>query len=133
MGFIDILLWTLWIFVLVGFLFVLFRIFADIFRDHSLGGWGKAAWIIFIIVLPIIGALVYLIARGQEMQQRDLESAAQARQSQVEYTRQIMADADSGSGSSSPTTELANAQGLLESGAITQDEFNTIKAKVLAS
>jgi len=134
MGLLDFLLWTLWIFVLVGFLFVLFRIIVDIFRDHSLSGWGKAGWLIVIIVLPVLGALIYLIARGSGMQERDLADAEANRQAQVEYTRTLMtqADTESGSGSASPATELTNAKNLLDSGAITQEDYDALKTKILA-
>ena len=136
-GLLDFLLWTLWIFVLVGFLFVLFRIIVDIFRDHSLGGWGKAGWLILIIVLPVLGALIYLIARGSGMQERDMADAEANRQAQVEYTRTLMADAQSesgsGSGSANPATELTNAKNLLDSGTISQQDYDALKAKILAS
>ncbi len=91
----DILWWTLWIFVFVGFLFVVFRILVDVLTDDSLGGWGKFFWVLFVLVLPIVGSLVYLIARGPDMGRRDVERAAASRAAQVDYVRGLMDDAQS--------------------------------------
>lgn len=89
----DIIWWTLWISIFFGFLIALFRIIVDIFADDSLGGWGKFFWTAFIIFLPVIGSLVYLIARGPGMGRRDLDRAAAARAAQVDYVRGLMDDA----------------------------------------
>ncbi len=127
-GFVNILLWTLWIFLFVAYLFVLFRIIMDIFRDKSLGGWAKAIWLIALLFLPLITALVYLIARGKGMANRDVEAAEEYREAQVEYTKSLMKDAGK------PVTaadQIAQAQQLLDSGSITPEEFEKLKAKAL--
>ena len=113
-------------FLLVAYLMMLFHIFADIFRDDSLGGWGKALWSIFVIIAPFLGALVYLIARGSGMAQRSLAQARQIQAEQAEYIRSV-ADV-----ASSPADQVAQAKQLLDSGAITQHEFEAMKAKALA-
>lgn len=113
-------------FLLVAYLMMLFHIFADIFRDDTLGGWGKALWSIFIILAPFLGALIYLIARGSGMAQRSLAQAQQIQAEQAEYIRGI-ADV-----ASSPADQVAQAKQLLDSGAITQQEFEAMKAKALA-
>ncbi len=113
-------------FLLVAYLMMLFHIFADIFRDDSLGGWGKALWSIFVIIAPFLGALVYLIARGSGMAQRSLAQAQQIQAEQAEYIRSV-ADV-----ASSPADQVAQAKQQLDSGAITQQEFEAMKAKALA-
>jgi Short C-terminal domain/Phospholipase_D-nuclease N-terminal len=120
------LLWTMVIFFLwIAWFFLLFRVIADIFRRHELSGWGKTLWLIFVIVLPFLGVFVYLIAEGDGMAQRD-QKQAQAAQGQFDdYVRTVA----EGSG---PAAEIERAKSLLDSGAITQQEFDTIKAKALA-
>jgi hypothetical protein len=114
-------------FIFVVYLMVLFWIFGDIFRSRDLGGWGKFFWILFIIVLPMIGMLVYVIARGNGMQERQLEAARAMQEQQAEYIKTV-----AGKSAGSPTDEIASAKKLLDSGAITQAEFDAIKAKALA-
>jgi hypothetical protein len=127
-SFVDILLWTLWIFLFVAYLFVLFRIIMDIFRDKSMNGWVKAIWLIFLLFLPLITALAYLIARGKSMAQRDVEAAEEYREAQVEYTKSLMKDAGK---PATPAEQIAHAKELLDSGAITPEEFEKLKAKAL--
>ena len=127
-SFLDILLWTLWIFLFVAYLFVLFRIIMDIFRDKTLGGWAKAIWLIALLFLPLITALVYLIARGKSMAQRDVEAAEEYRQAQVDYTKDLMKDAGK---PVTPADQIAQAKALLDSGAISEEEFDKLKAKAL--
>lgn len=114
-------------FVFFAYLMMLFSIFADIFRDHELGGWGKAAWSIFLIFLPVLGALVYLIARGTGMAQRSVKEAQQYQEAQADYIRGVAK-----SSSASPAEQVAQAKQLLDSGAITPAEFDTIKTKALS-
>ena len=127
-SFVDILLWTLWIFLFVAYLFVLFRIIMDIFRDKSLGGFAKALWLIALLFLPLITALIYLIARGKGMANRDVEAMEEYRAAQVEYTKDLMKDA---SKPASPAEQIAHAKERLDSGAITEEEFDKLKAKAL--
>ena len=116
--------WFFWIFVFVAYLMVLFSILGDLFRDHELNGWWKAVWIIFLIFVPFLTALVYLIARGPGMQRRAIAQAQEIQQAQAEYIRAT-------AGTSSPTDDIAKAKQLLDSGAISQAEFDALKAKAL--
>ena len=127
-GFLNILLWTLWIFLFVAYLFILFRIIMDIFRDKSMNGWIKAVWLIALLFLPIITALVYLIARGNSMAQRDVEAADEYHAAQVDYTKGLMKDAAK---PATPSDQIAQAKQLLDSGAISEDEYEKLKAKAL--
>ena len=127
-SFVDILLWTLWIFLFVAYLFVLFRIIMDIFRDKTMGGFAKAIWLVALLFLPLITALVYLIARGKSMAQRDVEAAEEYREAQIEYTKGLMKDA---SKPATPAEQIAHAKELLDSGAISEEEFDKLKAKAL--
>ncbi|MGW9585471.1 SHOCT domain-containing protein [Microbacterium sp. NPDC055455] len=123
----DLILWFFWIFVFVAYLMVVFSIIADIFRDDSLNGWLKAIWIIFLIFVPFLTALIYLIARGNGMQKRSIAQAQELRAAQDAYIRQT-----AGSGGSA-ADDIAKAKTLLDSGAITQAEFDALKAKALAA
>ncbi|WP_203581450.1 SHOCT domain-containing protein [Microbacterium hibisci] len=127
-GFWDFILWFFWIFVFVAYLMVLFSIIGDIFRDHELNGWLKAVWILFLIFVPFLTALVYLIARGNSMQKRSIEQAQELRAAQDAYIRQT-----AGTGGASAADDIAKAKSLLDSGAITQAEFDALKAKALAA
>lgn len=127
-NFVDILLWTLWIFLFIAYLFVLFRIVMDIFRDKNLGGFAKAIWLIALLFLPLITALIYLIARGKGMAHRDIEAAEEYRQAQIDYTKGLMKDAAK---PATPAEQISHAKQLLDSGAITPEEFEKLKAKAL--
>ena len=96
--------WSILVFFLwVAWLLLLFRIFGDIFRRHDLGGWGKAAWSIFVIFLPFLGVLVYLIAEGSDMATRDMEQTAAARAEFEDYVRSVASTpAPSGAGAQVP-------------------------------
>jgi hypothetical protein len=111
------------LFVLFAYLMVFFQIIGDIFRDRNLGGLSKALWVIVLIFFPILGALVYLVARGRGMATRRQAAAAAAEDEVHAYIRQIAA--------TDPVSEIAQAQKLLEQGVITKDEFETLKAKAL--
>ena len=127
-SFVAFLLYTLWIFILISFIFVVIRIISDVFRDRELGGWGKFWWIFFIILLPILGTLIYLFARGSSMAQRDLEDARQRREYDKEYTKTLIGEAGVGG----PAGDIERAKSLLDSGAINQAEYDALKAKALA-
>jgi hypothetical protein len=119
--------WTLMVFFLwVLWLWILFTVFADIFRRHDLSGWGKAGWIIFTIVLPYLGVFIYLITQSKGMTERNLE---QARAQRVQFDDYVRSTAGSGGG---PAAEIDRAKALLDSGAIDQAEFEAIKRKALA-
>lgn len=119
---------TVWWFLLLSFLMLLGRIFGDLFRDHELSGWGKALWSVFLIFIPFLGALVYLIARGKGMAERSIHEAQGYQAAQADYIRSV---AGSSTGPS-PTEQIAQAQELLNRGAITADEFARLKSKALA-
>lgn len=117
------LIWTG--FVLVAYLLLLFTIIGDLFRDHALSGVKKAIWVFFLIVAPVITALIYLIVRGRGINRRQAEAADAARQQVDAYIRQT-------AGAKSPAEQITEAQALLTAGSITQSEFETLKAKALA-
>jgi Short C-terminal domain/Phospholipase_D-nuclease N-terminal len=127
--FLDILGTMLIFFAWVIWFWILIRVLVDVFRRHDLSGWSKAGWTLFMIVLPFLGVLIYLIAHGKEMGQRDLEQAQASQQQFDQYVKSVAA-ADSGSGAAA---EIAKAKGLLDSGAISQAEFDSLKAKALSS
>jgi ABC-type multidrug transport system fused ATPase/permease subunit len=122
----DIIWWFLTIFIFISYLFVLFAIIGDLFRDHKLNGWFKALWIIFLLFFPIVTALVYLIARGRGMGERSQAQAKQIQDAQAEYVKSLAGQA------SSPAEEIARAKSLLDAGTITQAEYESLKAKALA-
>ena len=122
-------LWSLLVFYLIFFYFmILFRIIADMFADPDLSGAGKTGWIIFLLFFPFLAMFVYLITRGKAMTEWSIARAHAAQTEQQEYIRQV---AGSG-GASDPTAQIARGQELLASGAITQQEFDALKAKALA-
>ena len=120
--------WTMLIFFMFFiWIMILFRVFGDIFRRHDIGGGSKTLWVIFVIILPFLGVLIYLLTQNEGMTQRALERA-QAQQEQMDsYVRSVSSGAGGAAG------EIERAKGLLDSGAITQAEFDSIKAKALAS
>src|SRR3954453_5855408 len=124
--FLDIMWTTFIIFALFIWLMLLFRVFADIFRQDEMGGGGKVLWCIFVIFLPFLGVFVYLLAHGNDMAGRDV-ARAQAPQQQFDSYVQERAAA----GGSGVAGQIAQAKQLLDSGAITQAEFDALKAKAL--
>ncbi|MFB7590145.1 SHOCT domain-containing protein [Streptomyces sp. NPDC056169] len=121
--------WTmLWFFIWIMWLFLLFKVITDIFRDHDLGGWGKAGWLIFCILLPYLGVLVYVIARGKSMGQRDVKQAKASEAAFQDYIRKTAGTTPAGGGAADELTRLAD---LKEKGAITDEEFQKAKAKIL--
>jgi hypothetical protein len=111
-------------FVFVGYLFVMFQVIADLFRDDALGGFGKALWIVGLVLLPFLTALVYVVARGSGMARRH-QAAAQRFRSEVESRSAQPA-------AKSPADQIADAKRLLDAGTITADEFARMKAMALA-
>jgi hypothetical protein len=124
--FLDVL-WTMIIFfVWILWFWLLFTVVVDIFRRHDLSGWGKAGWLIFCIVLPFLGVFVYLISQHEGMANRNLDTA-KAQQAQFDQAVREAA------GSGGTAAEIAKAKELLDSGAISQSEFDALKQKALAS
>jgi hypothetical protein len=121
----GVLMSVFWIFLWVLWFMLLWRIFGDIFRSEDLSGGGKAAWCIFVIVLPFLGIFVYLIARGSEMGKRDLEAAAQ-------QEKQFRAYVQETAGAGGTAAELERLASLKASGVLTDEEFAQQKAKLLA-
>jgi hypothetical protein len=108
--------WVIWIWIVI-------TVFSDLFRRHDISGWGKAAWVVFVIVLPFLGVLVYLIAQHDGMRERSVKQAQAQQQAFDEYVR----EAAGGS-----AAEIAKAKALLDAGTITQAEFDALKAKALS-
>jgi hypothetical protein len=122
------LFWAmLWFFLFFAWIWLLITIFADIFRSEDLSGWGKAFWTIFVVILPWLGVLVYLIARGGSMQERAMAQAVEQEKRQREYIQQV-----SGSSGASSADELEKLARLQSSGVITAEEFAAQKAKILS-
>jgi hypothetical protein len=122
----NVFLYMLWFFLFFIWIWILIMIIADIFRSHDLGGFAKALWLIFIIFLPLLGVLVYLIARGHSMQERSMKQAAQSQAQFDDYIRQT---ASSGQSTAGQLSDLAK---LKESGAITDEDYEKAKAKILS-
>ena len=121
--------WSILIFFLwVAWFMLLFRVFADIFRRHDIGGGTKTLWIIFTIVAPFLGVFVYIISQNNKMMERDM-AVAQARQQEFDSYVQSRAAAAGGGGAAA---EIEKAKQLLDSGAISQAEFDSLKAKALS-
>ena len=121
------ILWTMIIFFAwVAWIWLVIVIFTDIFRRRDIGGWAKAAWIIFVILIPFIGVLVYLIAQHDGMAERSAKEAQQVQQQTDDYIRTVAS-------SEGPAGQIEKAKQLLDSGAITQAEFDSLKAKALAA
>jgi hypothetical protein len=120
------ILWTMLIFFTwVVWIWMMVVILTDVFRRRDISGWGKAVWIIFLIVLPFIGVLAYLIFQHEGMAERQAEAARGEKTQIDEYVRSV-------AGSGGPAAEIDKAKQLLDSGAINQTEFDAIKAKALA-
>ena len=122
----EVLLWSFWFFIWIAAIMVWFRCIWDLFGDRSLSGWGKAGWAVLLILVPWLGALIYLIARGRSMSERQMAAAAEMQAQQEKYIQQV-----AGAGQT-PADQIASAKQLLDSGAISQAEFDALKAKGLA-
>ncbi|MGN6257440.1 MAG: SHOCT domain-containing protein [Solirubrobacterales bacterium] len=120
----ELLLLVLEVFLFVAWLWILFAIISDLFRDHELSGWGKAAWVFVLLILPFLGALIYLIARGDGMRDRTVKASEDAKGELDAYIRQ--------QAQSSPADELHKLNDLKEKGALSAEEFERAKAKLLA-
>jgi hypothetical protein len=121
----EFFLYMFWFYILISCIVILFRCFVDVFRDHTMNGWAKAGWIIFLIAIPLLAALIYLVVRGRSMAARDSANVVAAQQAQVGYIQSV-------AGTTSSVDEIAKAKTLLDSGALTQAEYDAVKAKALA-
>jgi hypothetical protein len=121
----EILLVALEIFFFVIWIWILITILSDLFRDHELSGWAKAAWVLFLVFIPFLTALIYLIARGEGMRDRTIKAQADAKKHFDEYVREQ-------AHSSSPADELHKLAELKDKGALSQEEFDRAKVKLLS-
>jgi hypothetical protein len=119
----DALVTVIWIFLFVAWILVLFTIIGDLFRDHELSGWWKAVWILFLIFIPFLTALVYLIVRGHGMRDRSIKEQAEVRRHFDSYVREAAG--------TTPVDELHKLNDLKEKGAISDEEFQRMKAKLI--
>ena len=124
MPLLDVFLTMMWFFLWVLWFFLLFRIITDIFRSKDMNGWGKAGWLVFVIILPFLGVFVYLIARGHKMAERDVVQAQ-------EQDRAFRAYVQDAAHESSPADELTNLADLRDRGVITETDFQQGKDKIL--
>lgn len=121
----DLLLLIIEIFLFVIWIWILFTILIDLFRDHGLSGWAKAVWVVFLVFIPFLSALVYLIARGHGMRERTIKAAAEEKQHFDSYVRE--------QAGSSPADELHKLAELKDKGALSAEEFERAKAKLLGT
>ena len=119
-------LWTMFVFfAFIIWFWILITVFADIFRRHDIGGGAKTLWLIFVIVLPFLGVFVYLISQHDGMNERNMQKMQAQREQMDDYVRSVATTGGA-------AAEIEKAKGLLDSGAISQGEFDSIKAKALA-
>lgn len=111
-------------FAFISYLFILFYVVSDLFRDAGLGGGGKAAWIVFLIFFPLLASIVYLLARGKGMSERSAAAAKAQKSAADEYIKSVAGV--------SPADQIASAKALLDAGTVTQAEYEALKAKALA-
>jgi Short C-terminal domain/Phospholipase_D-nuclease N-terminal len=124
----DIFLTTLYFFLFIIWIYLLIMVFMDVFRSHDMGGWAKALWVIFIIVLPFLGVFVYLIARGGKMHERAAAQAAEQQKAFDQYVKQA-----AGTPGTSTADQLSKLADLKSQGVLTDAEFEAQKTKILAS
>ncbi|HET9010763.1 MAG TPA: SHOCT domain-containing protein [Gemmatimonadaceae bacterium] len=119
--------WSMLIFFLwVAWIWLLITILTDVFRRHDISGWGKALWTIFVIVAPFLGVLIYLIVESKGMAERNVQTQREYQQMADDHIRSV-------AGGSDPTEQIAKGKQLLDSGAITAEEFESLKRKALAT
>ena len=119
----DIFWWFFFVYAFIAFLWALFAVIGDLFRDDDLSGWWKAIWIVFLVFVPLLSVLAYVIARGKGMAERSMERARANREATDAYIRSVA--------TASPSEEISKATALRDSGTISADEFERIKSKAL--
>ena len=120
------LFWTfVWFFALMIYFWLIITVFADLFRRRDLSGWAKAGWVVFVLVLPLLGTLVYLVTQGRAMADRDTHQAREVKQQTDEYIRSVVSPSYKG------VEEIAHGKELLDQGAISPEEFEQLKRRVL--
>ena len=120
----EILLWSFWVFIWISAVLIWVRCLFDLFSDDTTSGWGKAGWSVILVFLPWAGALIYLIARGRGMGERQLTAIQQQQASQEAYIKSVAAAA-------SPSEQITQGKALLDSGAISHSEFEALKTRAL--
>lgn len=124
MTFWDFFWLMLWAFLFISYLMVIFQVVTDVFRDRELNGWVRAIWLVALVIAPPITALVYVIARGRGMTQRQESAVAESRSAAEDYIRSVAGRPD-------PASQIAQAKGLLDQGVISAPEYEQLKAKAL--
>lgn len=124
MSFWDVFWLIVWSFLFIAYLMVLFNVLVDLFRDHEVSGWGKAVWVLFLLLFPALTALVYLIVRGEGMAQRSDRAVRQVKNDTDAYIRSVS--------TTSPADQIVTAKQLLDQGTITEAEFDHLKTKALS-
>ena len=124
MSFWDFLVWLFWFYVVIACIWIFVTVIIDVFRDDTLNGWAKALWVLFLVFFPFLAAFIYLIARGDSMAARNAARAADAQAANADYIRSVAS-------SSSSADEIEKGKELLDSGAISQAEYDALKSKVL--
>ncbi|MFE3718691.1 SHOCT domain-containing protein [Streptomyces cyaneofuscatus] len=127
----NLFLTMLYLFLWVMWFFLLFKVITDLFRDHTLNGWAKAGWLIFVILLPYLGVLIYLIVRGRSMHERDAKAVKDSEAAFRSYVREA-AGSEGSSGSTSHVSDLTKLAELKDKGALSTEEYERAKAKLLA-
>ncbi|MFJ7327359.1 SHOCT domain-containing protein [Streptomyces cyaneofuscatus] len=127
----NLFLTMLYLFLWVMWFFLLFKVVTDLFRDHTLNGWAKAGWLIFVILLPYLGVLIYLIVRGRSMHERDAKAVKDSEAAFRQYVREA-ASGEGSSGSTSHVSDLTKLAELKDKGALNAEEYERAKAKLLA-
>ena len=123
----DFFVWFFWFYIVISCIWIFITVIIDVFRDETLNGWAKALWVLFLVFLPFLAAFIYLIARGRSMSERSAARARAASESTNEYIRSVAAT----SSAPSAASEIESAKRLLDTGAITSEEFSVLKANAL--
>ena len=126
MTFWDYLVWFFWFYIFVTCIWIFITVIIDVFRDPTLNGGAKALWVIFLIVVPFLAAIIYLIVRGRSMAERRMSESRKVQSEADDYIRTVAADAPS------PAAEIEKGKSLLDSGAISQAEYDSLKSKALS-
>ena len=119
----DVLWWLFVFYAIVAFLYAVFMVIGDLFRDNELSGWWKAVWIVLLVFIPFLTVLAYMIARGKGMAERSMARARKSQQETDDYIRSVA--------TASPTEEIAKAKALMDAGTISAEEFAQIKSKIV--
>lgn len=126
MSFGEWVLWLIYFFFMIIYFMMIFKIIMDVFRRDDLGGWGKAGWMVILLFIPLLTMLIYIITQGRQMASRDMSQMSRLRSEQDAYIR------SAASGGSTTADQIAQAHKLLQDGAITPAEFDSLKTKALA-